>query len=220
MRLFAIVAALALLGVGPAAARAPCNMPTTGVTAQNIVPGTANGTVARLEAAGIRLFNCSNGTAQPLSGGLVTVEGGALSPLYPELRANWSGIGIYPGDAAGNGVFVLNSTGPEGAFNLTLNYSTVVFVDSPTGQLTWARWNVFTVPAGVADRYGMDLGVRISTEGGAVPSNCSGAVNGVKEVPYEAVYDFYSCPKGSPAGRLVPGMVVAAMALLVTISLL
>lgn len=153
--------------------------------------------VAFLVAKGIRSYNCSTGTPSLNSGGAVIIE--QAGPWSNQTE--WKGAGIYP-DSNGNGTFVISvynntdnpKTLPLSSFNLTLDYSTVLFFPSPDGALSWARWSVFTVPENVQGELGMGWGARVDTVGGAEPESCDKA-NSEKEVivPYTANYYFYPC---------------------------
>jgi len=114
-------------------------------------------------------------------------------------------VGIYPG-AAGNGDFVVDqySDAPVAptTFNLTLDYNTVQFFPSPTGDLDWARWDVYSTPAKYAEDLNIGWGSRVDTVGGIQPSACPLETSSTEEreltVPYTATYYFYPCPTESP----------------------
>lgn len=169
-----------------------------------------------LISKGIRVFNCSTGTPNPSSGGAVNVTSGGV--ISANGSTNLTGQGFYP-DANGNGTFVLAETDTatgqplrnEGTFNLTLDYSTVLFINASDGALPWARWSIFTIPEEIANDLGIGWGSRVDTVGGATPTDCSAKnSDNLVIVPYTAVYNFYPCP-------VVPGGVSEAWRIWMTI---
>ncbi len=181
------------------------SLPTTIEQLQN--PG--QDPIAFLFAEGVRVYNCSTGTPQLNSGGLVNITNGGLTNSTAPTKTNWTGIGYYP-DSEGNGTFALTeinsktgaSVGKE--FFLTLDYSTVEFIPAPDGvSLPWARWNVFTVPRSLQNELGIGWGSRVNTVGGAEPKDCSNTfVNNSVVVNYTAFYYFYPCPSSSGSSSI------------------
>jgi hypothetical protein len=174
----------------------PNTLPTTTEQLQN--PG--NEPIAYLYAEGVRVFNCSFGVPSATSGGLVNITNGGLMGTSGA-KTNWTGVGYYP-DSEGNGTFALteidSQTGaPVGKeFFLTLDYRTVQFVPAPDGKsLSWARWDIFTVPRALQRELGIGWGSRVKTVGGEEPKDCSNIfVNNSVVFNYTAFYYFYPCP--------------------------
>lgn len=215
-----------LLSVLIVSATASCpvtDLPSDIQTIQD--PGTQP--IAYLSAVGTRLYNCVSGRPTSTSGGAVNVTGGLLGKAANEVEGFvWSGDGFYPGDEFGNGVFSLRSTDNSTggivyqAFNLTLDYSTVLYFPSPdsSSALDWARWSVFTTPLYVGENFEIGWGNRVNTTDGGIPTSCDAAnsTSGLLTESYTADYYFYPCPSSTSAAprHHHPGAFVVLLATL------